>query len=69
MNRDPGTSTDCDQCAPALHALSETVGALTRQLAHARRLHEENCPVVRLNLTKSFTCSLCTALADTSATP
>lgn len=44
--------------------LGETITGLIRQIAHARRLHQENCPVAQSMVRgNAWRCSLCDALA------
>lgn len=61
-----GLYDDLDQYGEAISRMNETIIKLNRQLAKVRALHEENCPVIRLNLAKSFSCSLCDALTPST---
>lgn len=59
-----GIYDELDQYEEVLGDVNETVISLIRQLAHARYLHETNCPVAQRMVPSSYPCAMCKALTD-----
>ena len=55
---------DLDRYEEVVGDMNETVVSLIRQLAHARYLHETNCPVAQRMVPSSYPCAMCRALTD-----